>query len=173
MPVVNNPIAACFLVRAIMLRLEERDAAALVPLRRAFKAYRLEAPSARAPVLLNAFYADLCMRTEAPEAAYDAARTAIIQINEINEGTRRGGPKRAENQWFILYWMRDVLSRLSPYIDSAAFELALAIPAKYSDLDLSRTNGILKDLFPVEQESAEQMDAWIEQQRQALSSPDP
>lgn len=167
---MKNPIALFFVARAIFLRREGRNAEALDRLRRAFKANGVDAPSARATVLLNALYADQCMRAGESEIAYDAAWTAIVQINEINEGARRGGPKKAENRWFVLYWMRYVLSRLSPYIDSAAFELALTIPASYSDLDLPRTSSLLKDLFPVERDWAIQDDAWIEQQRQALSS---
>lgn len=165
-----NPLAIYLVARALVLRQAGREAEAVEHVRRAFRAYWLEPPSSRAPVLLNALYADLCARTGAGEIAYEAARTTIVQINEINYGTRRGGPKRAENQWFVLYWMRDILTRLSPYIDSPAFELALEIPANYGSLDLERTNSLLKDIFPVEREWALEMDAWVEKQRQALAS---
>lgn len=165
-----NPFSGYCIARALILRRSGRVEEAVEHARRAFKASLLEAPSFHAPVLLNAFYADLCGQAEAGDIAYEAARTAIIQIDEINTGTRRGKPRKAEDQWFILYWMRDVLVRISPYIDSAAFELALAIPANYGSLNLERTDSALKDLFPVEREWALEMDAWVEKQRQALAS---
>lgn len=167
---VWNPLSAYFIARALILSRAGNVEEAAEHARRAFTASWLKAPSVRAPVLLNAVYADLCGRIGAGEMAYEAARTAIVQIDEINAGTRRGGPKKAENQWFLLYWMRDVLIRLSPYIDSPAFELALAIPANYDSLDLERTAPLLKDLFPVEREWALEMDTWVEKQRQALAT---
>lgn len=165
-----NPVSFYCIGRALILRRAGRIEEAVEHARRAYKTSLFEAPSLNAPVLFNAFYADLCERAGAGDIAYEAARTAIIQINEINAGTRRGRPRKAEDQWFILYWMRDVLVRSSPYIDSAAFELALAIPATYGSLNLEKTDSALKDLFPVEREWALEMDAWVEKQRQALAS---
>ena len=165
-----NPLSLYFAARALTHNRSGRAEQAVEHARRAYRASGLKSPSRRAPVLLNAFYADLCGRIGAGEAAYEAARTTIIQINEINAGTRRGRPRKAEDQWFVLYWMRDVLVRTTPYIDSAAFELALAIPADYGSLDLEKTDRVLKDLFPVEREWALEMDAWVEKQRQALAS---
>jgi len=165
-----NPFSTYLIARALVLSRSGNVEEAAEHARRAFTASWLQPPSPRAPVLLNAVYADLCGRIGAGEAAYEAARTAIVQIDDITSGTRRGGPKKAENQWFVLYWMRDVLIRLSPYIDSPAFELALTIPAKYDLLDLERTAPLLKDLFPVEREWALEMDSWLEKQRQALAS---
>lgn len=167
---VRDAFAALFAARALAFSRAGRNQEAVAYARKAFGAYSAAAPSARAPVLLNAFYADLCERTDAPEAAYDAARTVLIQINEINEGVRRGGPKRAEDQWFVLYWMRHVLSRLSPYVDSGAWELAFTIPANYSSLDLPKTSRLLKRMFPFEREWAIEADLAIERERQGLSA---
>ncbi len=170
---VRNPFAAYFVARSFVLRRAGRNEEAVEYARKAFRAYKADAPSARAPVILNAFYADLCERTGALETAYDAARTALIQINEINEGARRGGPKKAENQWFILYWMRYVLTRLSPYIDSGAWELAFAIPANYSSLDLPKTSSLLKDMFSFDREWAIEADLAVERERQEMSALNP
>lgn len=166
---MRHPVAVVRLAHAVVLRNAGKDIQAKGSVEKAYRAYGAEAPSARAPVMLNAFYADLCERTGAVEVAYEAARTAIIQINEINAGERRGSPRIAENQWFILYWMRFVLSRLSQNIDSEAWELALAIPADYSQLDLPRTSSILKnDMFPFDREWAIQTDLMIERARQGV-----
>ncbi len=165
-----NPLSGWFVARALVLRRAGRGEEAAEQARRAFRASRLGPASSRAPVLLNALYADLCGLAEARDMAYEAARTVITQINEINSGTRRDKLKKAEDQWFVLYWMRDVLVRSSPYIDSEAWDLAFAIPANYGSLDLERTDRVLKDLFPVEREWALEMDAWVEKQREALAS---
>lgn len=168
---VKHPIAGFRLAHAVVLRDAGKNAEAKKSAEKAFRTYGVEAPSVRAPVLLNAFYADLCERTGAVEVAYEAARTAIVQINEINAGKRQGSPESAENQWFILYWMRFVLSRLSPYVDSAAWELALAIPADYSKLDLPSTSSTLKSvMFPFERKWAIEADLAIEQARKTLSA---
>lgn len=167
---MGHPIAAVRLAHAVVLRNAGKNIEAKGSAEKAYRAYGAEVPSARAPVLLNAFYADLCERTGAVDVAYEAARTAIAQIDEIKAGKRRGAPKIAENQWFILYWMRFVLSRLSRNIDSAAWELALAIPADYSKLDLARTSSALKeDMFPFDRDWAIQTDLAIEQARTRLS----
>lgn len=166
---MRHPAAVVRLAHAVVLRNAGKDIKAKETAEKAYRAYGAGVPSARAPVVLNAFYADLCERTGAVEVAYEAARTAIIQIDEINAGERRGSPKIAENQWFILYWMRFVLSRLSQNIDSAAWELALAIPADYSKLDLPRTSSFLKnDMFPFDREWAIEADCAIEQARKRL-----
>ncbi|MGH6979455.1 MAG: hypothetical protein ACRED4_09220 [Brevundimonas sp.] len=167
---VRNPFAAYFVARALVLKRRGRYEEAVAYVRKAFGAYGADAPSTRAPVILNALYADLCETTDAPETAYDAARTVLIQINEINDGLRRGGPKKTENQWFILYWMRYVLSSLSPNVDSGAWELALAIPANYSSLDLPKTSSLLKEIFPFEQNWAVEFDLAVERARQDQSA---
>lgn len=167
---MGHPIAAVRLAHAVVLRNAGKNIQAKESAEKAYRAYGAEVPSSRAPVLLNAFYADLCERIGAVDVAYEAARIAIAQIDEIKAGERRGSPKIAENQWFILYWMRFVLSRLSPNIDSAAWELALAIPADYSKLDLARTSSALKeDMFPFDRDWAIQTDLAIEQARTRLS----
>lgn len=168
---MRHPIASFRVAHAVVLRDAGKTNEAKASAEKAYRAYGTEVPSARAPVMLNAFYADLCERTGAVEVAYQAARTAIIQIDEINAGKRRGSPKIAENQWFILYWMRFVLSRLSQNIDSEAWELALAIPADYSKLDLPKTSSALtKNMFPFEREWAIEADLAMERARQKLSS---
>lgn len=168
---MRHPLAVVSFADAVVLRNAGKNIQAKTSVEKAYRAYGAEAPSVRAPVMLNAFYADLCERTGAVEGAYEAARTAIIQIDAINAGERRGSPRIAENQWFILYWMRFVLSRLSQNIDSEAWELALAIPADYSKLDLPRTSSVLKnDMFPFDQEWAIQTDLMIERARQGMSA---
>ena len=167
---VRNPFAAYFIARALILRREGKITEALAYIGKAFGAYRVVSPSARVPVILKAIYADLCEINSAPEAAYDAARTVIIQINEVNDGTRRGGPKKAANQWFILYWMRYILTRITPVVDSGAWELALEIPANYSVLDLSKTSSLLKEIFPFEQDWALEFDLAVERARQEVSA---
>ena len=167
---IQNPVVAFYFARSLVLRRQGREEDALRVVGKAYRACGGEAPSERAPVVLNAFYADLCERTGAIDTAYDAARTVVIQINEINEGVRRGGPKKAENQWFILYWMRYILSRLSHYVDSEAWELALAIPATYSSLNLPKTSSLLKDMFFFEQAWAITFDLSVEQARRDLAN---
>ena len=168
---MRHPIAALRVAHSVVLRDAGKNNEAKKSAEKAFRAYGVDAPSARAPVMLNAFYADLCERTGEVEVAYQAARTAIVQIDEINAGMRRGPPKIAENQWFILYWMRFVLSRLSPFIDSEAWELALAIPTDYSKLDLPKTSSALtKNMFPFEREWAIEADLAMERARRKLSS---
>ncbi len=166
---MRHPVAGVRLAHAVVLRNAGKSIQAKESAEKAYRAYGAEVPSSRAPVMLNAFYADLCERTGAVEVAYEAARTAIIQIDEIHAGKRRGSPKIAENQWFILYWMRFVLSRLSQNVDSEAWELALAIPADYSKLDLPRTSSVLKDdMFPFDREWAIEADFAIERARKGL-----
>ena len=164
-----NPFAALYIAMGLSLRRRGRESDAISYVEKAFKAYRVEGPSERAPVLLNAFYADLCERTGATDTAYDAARIVVIQINEINEGVRRGGPRKAENQWFILYWMKNVLSRSSLHLDSEAWDLALAIPATYSSLNLPKTSSLLKDMFFFEHEWAITFDQAVDQARRDLA----
>lgn len=166
---MRHPVAGVRLAHAVVLRNAGKNIQAKESAEKAYRAYGAEVPSARAPVMLNAFYADICERTGAAEVAYEAARTAIIQIDEINAGERQGSPRIAENQWFILYWMRFVLSRLSRNINSEAWELALAIPADYSKLDLPKTSSVLKnDMFPFDREWAIQTDSMIERARQGM-----
>lgn len=168
---MRHPIASFRVAHAVVLRNAGKTSEAKASAEKAYRAYGTEVPSARAPVMLNAFYADLCERTGALEVAYQAARTAIIQIDEINAGKRRGSPKRAENQWFIQYWMRFVLSRLSQNVDSEAWELAMAIPADYSKLDLPMTSSVLKEnMFPFDREWAIETDLAFDRARQRLSA---
>jgi hypothetical protein len=162
---IRNPIAAFHVAWSLVQRREGRELQALRLAEKAYRACRVGAPSEHAPVLLNAFYADLCERTGDFENAYHAARATVLQVNEINEGARRGYPTKAEDQWFMLYWMKYILVRISGSATYDAWSFALAIPATYASLDLPRTSNILKDMFTFDRDWAMAFDLTVERAR--------
>ncbi|MDP3399664.1 MAG: hypothetical protein Q8R97_00925 [Brevundimonas sp.] len=159
---IKNPVAACHVAWSLVLRREGRELEALGHTEKAFRACRIEPPSDRAPVLLNAYFADLCERTGRADEAYEAARTVVIQLNEINYGGRKAWPSRPQDQWFLLYWMKYILGRVAADTQYDARSLAISIPATSAQLDMPETAKILKSMFVFDLDWAADVDLSFE-----------
>jgi hypothetical protein len=131
---------------------------ALEILRKAFASLGATAPSVRAPIVMNAFYASLCSTCGEREAAYSACEMVIFQINDHAMDYKTYSP---HDILYLLYWTRYELSGLSEFIDSAAWGLALDIPVTFESLELRSTSRFLTRLFPISPDWAREVDDFV------------
>ena len=134
---------------------------ALATLRKLYALHKAEPPSKKAPIEMNAIYASLCRAADDKEAAYEGACLVVEQINDAGSGDGYNN----DELWFLLYWMRTTLVRLSDFVDSAPWMLALDIPVTFDSLNFERIRPRLRDMFPVTEEWCREEDAYVEANR--------
>lgn len=142
---------------------------ALKMLRKAFASLGVTAPSVKAPIVINAFYASLCSACDEREAAYDTCEMVVSQINDQVSDYNTYSP---QDLWYLLYWMRYDLITLSEFVDSTAWELALNISATFESLDLKNTSRTLTRLFPISPTWAREVDEFVTANRAIAQGPD-
>lgn len=142
---------------------------ALKMLLKAFASLGVTAPSVKAPIVMNAFYASLCSACDEREAAYDACVMVVSQINDQASDYKTYSP---QDLWYLLYWMRYELTTLSEFVDSTAWEFSLSIPVTFESLDLKNTSRTLTRLFPISPAWAREVDDFVTANRAITQGPD-
>ena len=145
-----------------------REAEVRKILARIYASYHSDAPSFGVPIVVNAYYADRCHAFGDKDAAYYACELVVQQVNEADSSRKWQKPA---DLWYLLYWMKFILSGLSTYLDSSAWELALNIPATFDTLDVGATHRIFTTLFPLDPDKARGFDAYVEECRAIAAEP--
>ena len=153
--------SAILVSKARSLASRSKFGAASLILLKIFALYGHGGPSPATPLIANVFFADLCERQGNTEAAFRACEIAIRQMDDGIDGDRV--EYRIDNINYLKFKCKWILSRVSKFRDSIAFEMIKNINVKYDSLNIGNTNSLIRNLFPIDRQSANQLDEFIKE----------
>jgi hypothetical protein len=120
--------------------------------------YKVSAPSLSVPPFVNVFYAFLLSKAGSGIAAYEVYGFALRQLSEGMLGWLR---YNADEVKYLKYYCKYILSKLSPYADSAAFKLAQSITLTHRDLRLEMVRPYMRRALPLTRDVGARLDKFL------------